>query len=203
MARPAKFDRKEAVEYAMNAFWRDGYEANSVKALSEELGITRSSFYNAFGSREALFNEAFALYLSDSPDKALKDATPERSVKTLFTQTFMAICKVRAADEEARGCLAVNGVAELCNTHPTLGPKLRAAMLANIARIETILEWGVASGELDTQIDTRAMALSVKNLIVGLNMMSKLIVSEDELWRIASTTLRALGLLAERKHEAL
>jgi TetR/AcrR family transcriptional regulator, transcriptional repressor for nem operon len=203
MARPAKFNRKEAVEYAMNAFWRDGYEANSVKSLSEELGITRSSFYNAFGSREALFNEAFALYLSGSPDKALKKATPERSVKTLFTQTFMAICKVRAADEEARGCLAVNGVAELCNTHPTLGPKLRTAMLANIARIETILEWGVASGELDAQTDTRALALSVKNLIVGLNMMSKLIASEDELWRIASTTLRALGLLAERKHETL
>ena len=51
MARPSKFDRKEAVELAMNEIWRDGYEANSVKALSEKLGITRSSFYNAFSSR--------------------------------------------------------------------------------------------------------------------------------------------------------
>lgn len=197
MARPSQFNREDAVEFAMNAFWRDGYEANSIKALSEKLGITRSSFYNAFKSREGLFDEALALYMSRSPDKALKDAMPDQSVKRLFTDTFRKICAVRAADPEARGCLAVNGVAELCNTNDTLGPKLHAAMLANVTRIETILGWAIANGEIDADTDTYSLALSVKNLIVGLNVMSKLVRNEDDLWRIASTTLRALDLFEE------
>ena len=63
MARPSKFDRQTAVELVMNDIWRSGFEANSVKAISEKLGITRSSFYNAFGSREALFLEALSVPL--------------------------------------------------------------------------------------------------------------------------------------------
>ncbi|KPH83146.1 TetR/AcrR family transcriptional regulator, partial [Bosea vaviloviae] len=68
--RPSQFDRDAALEAALMAFWRDGYQANSVKALSERLGITRSSFYNAFESREAMFMEALERYLERSPDRA-------------------------------------------------------------------------------------------------------------------------------------
>ncbi|MDQ7018278.1 MAG: TetR/AcrR family transcriptional regulator [Robiginitomaculum sp.] len=197
MARPSKFNRDQAVEFAMNAFWKEGYEANSVKALSEKLGITRSSFYNAFGDREQLFDEALALYMRGSPDKALKEAVPGIPIKSLFTETFRTICKVRAADPEGRGCLVVNGVAELCGTHATLGPKLQAAMLANVKRFETLLQQGVANGELAPDTDVHTLALAVKNLLVGLNVLSKLIHDEEELWRTASTTLRALNLLEE------
>jgi TetR/AcrR family transcriptional repressor of nem operon len=203
LARPAKFNRDQAVAFAMNAFWKDGYEANSVKALSEKLGITRSSFYNAFGSRERLFEAALALYSAESPDRAFKTAAPDLSVKQVFTDTFRLACKVRAADPEARGCMAVNGVAELCGTHPDLGPKLEAAMLGNITRIETILSWGVARGELAKNTDVHALALSVKTLLVGLNLICKLVPDEGELWLMCRTTLRGLGLLAEGKDAAL
>ncbi len=54
MGRPSKFDREAAIDKVMQEVWRNGFERASVKALSERLGITRSSFYNAFDSREAL-----------------------------------------------------------------------------------------------------------------------------------------------------
>jgi len=71
MPRPAKFDRQEALDVVMNEIWRSGYEACSAKAISEKLGITRSSFYNAFGSREALFKEALDAYIVSAPDRML------------------------------------------------------------------------------------------------------------------------------------
>ena len=74
MARRLEFDREKAVEIAMNQFWKNGFEASSVKSLSQAFGITRSSFYNAFGSHEALFEEALALYFEQSPDQALARA---------------------------------------------------------------------------------------------------------------------------------
>jgi len=197
MARPSKFNREEAVTFAMNEIWREGYEANSVKALSEKLGITRSSFYNAFGSRQALFCEALALYSSQTPDRALREATPDMSIKKLLTGTLRTICKSRSKDPEARGCLAVNGVAELCNINNELGPMLEQAILGSAERIEELLQWGVANGEIKVEVDTHALALSLQNLIVGLNVMSKIVRKEADLWKVAKTTLEGLDLLAE------
>lgn len=197
MARPAKFDRSEAMESAMEEIWRNGYEASSVKALSEKLGITRSSFYNAFGSRESLFREILDLYLSRTPDRPLVTATPAIPIKLLLTTTFRDVCKVRAGDPDGKGCLAVNGVAELCNTHDELGPVLDKAMLGSFRRIEQLLEWGVAQGEIDPDVDIHALALAVKTLLVGLNVMCKVVRDENELWKVAETTLRGLNLLAD------
>ncbi len=194
MARPAKFKREEAVETAMNAFWRDGFEPNSVKALSERLGMTRSSFYNAFGSREALFREALELYASRTPDQPLLQAEAGTPVKALITSTFRDICRIRACDPEGRGCMAVNGVAELCNTHDELGRFMADAFLGSVSRIATILEWGKARGEIPEDTDVQALALTVKNLIIGLNVLCKIVPDEKRLWSVASTTLRGLDL---------
>gem|GEM_PF-6541544 len=36
--RPAQFDRQEALEKAMDLFWRNGYEATSLSDLLDEMG---------------------------------------------------------------------------------------------------------------------------------------------------------------------
>jgi TetR/AcrR family transcriptional repressor of nem operon len=77
--------------------------ASSAKALSERLGITRSSFYNAFGSREASFKEALDLYFSIAPDRVLAHIEANESVLEVLTRTFRDVCRVRAADPEAYG----------------------------------------------------------------------------------------------------
>jgi len=202
MARPSKFDREHAVEIAMNEIWSHGYAACSVKALSETLGITRSSFYNAFGSREDLFLEALAVYFERSPDKALATAMADDPVKSLLTRTFYAACQVRAADKEHRGCLVINSVAELCNTDAKLGPVMKNAVLGNLARFEQLLKWAVKSGEIPADTDIRAKALALQNLLVGLNALCKAVTSEAELWMAAKTTLIGLGLYEESAQDS-
>lgn len=194
MARPSGFDRSEAVETAMNEIWKNGYEKCSVKALSEKLGITRSSFYNAFGSREALFGEVLQLYSSRSPDISLANVPPDTSVKKLFTRTFRAACKARANDTDGRGCLAINCVAELCNVDEKLGPVLEKAVLGSLAQMEALLEQGVVQGEIDRQTDLHATALALQNLLMGLNVMCKVVRNESELWQAAKTTLKGLDI---------
>lgn len=202
MARPSKFDREDAIETVMNAFWRDGYEACSVKALSEQLGITRSSFYNAFGSREELFAEALNRYALISPDRSFAETlVGDGQVRALISGTFRAACQARAADPEARGCLAVKSVNELCNRDATLGPLLEDAILANVGRIENLLEFGRSTGELPADLDCHATALALKAQLVGLNVICKAVRDEEELWLGARTALLGLGLLAEAGEE--
>lgn len=200
MARPSGFDRDAAIETAMQEMWRNGYEASSVKAISEKLGITRSSYYNAFGSREELFKEALATYFAQSPDSVLHGDLPDIPILVLLTRTFRAICKARASDPEARGCLAINSLTELDTTHDALGVMIANAVLHSAARLEELLKLAVDQGELAKETDVHAMALALQNLMVGLNVFSKALRDERELWLTASTTLKALGLYRGNEH---
>jgi TetR/AcrR family transcriptional repressor of nem operon len=203
MGRPKGFDREEAIETAMQEIWRSGYEANTVKALSERLGITRSSYYNAFGSREALFKAALARYFSQSPDRILHGDLPDVPVLVLLTRTFREISRVRAGDPERKGCLAINSLAELVGTNQELGPLLVHALLTSAARLEELLNIAVENGELPPGTDTHAKALALQNLMIGLNVFAKALGDEDELWLMAKTTLDGLGLYREAEHAGI
>ena len=51
MARPREFDEAAVLDAAMDCFWRNGYEATSVRDLAAHMGITGASLYNAFGGK--------------------------------------------------------------------------------------------------------------------------------------------------------
>ncbi len=197
MGRAAKFNHEEAVEISMNEIWRYGFEACSVKALSEKMGITRSSFYNAFGSREALFLEVLEFYSKQSPDKVLIEVNDGKSVRRLLTDFLKDLCRTRSADPEARGCLAVNCISELVGVEKKLGSILKNAVLNSVDRFESILKRAASRGEIIDDGKLREKALSLQNLIIGLNVMSKVVRSEKELFSVAQSTLTGLELYSE------
>lgn len=197
MGRTRQFDRDAAVDWVMNEIWRVGFEACSVKAISENLGITRSSFYNTFESREALFLEVLQRYFDGSPDRMLAGFTESKRPLVLLCEVFKEACRVRANDPEHRGCLAVNSVSELVGVNDTLGPPLAKAIKQSIKRFESLLKHSMDLGELAPTHNIQQLALAIQNLLVGLNTMSKVIKSEQQLWAATETTLRALGVYRE------
>lgn len=194
MGRVIKFNRENAINWSMNEIWRKGFQHFSVKAVSEKLGITRSSFYHSFESREALFLEAFDRYFNDSPLSNLAMVSESTSPLHLLTNVFKETCFVRASDPEHRGCLVVNSVSELVGVNDILGPILKNAVCDSITCFEGLLNHSIRLGELPENTNTRNLALALQNLIMGLNTLSKVIQSEQELWATAETTLRALDL---------
>lgn len=66
MGRPRTFDRDVAINQALHLFWEHGYDATSLSQLKANIGggITAPSFYAAFGSKQALFNEVMERYLN-------------------------------------------------------------------------------------------------------------------------------------------
>jgi TetR/AcrR family transcriptional regulator, transcriptional repressor for nem operon len=194
MGRPISFDRDEAVRIAMNEFWADGYNANSVKALSETLGITRSSFYNAFESRRAIFEEALERYSRESPDHVLAKAGDNTPILPLLNRLFKEVCRVRARDPEARGCMAVNCLAETGGANQEIDDLLETKFEAGIDMFERLLRIAAKRGEIPRSTNFRKKALALKALLVGLNMLAKVVRDEKELMSIVSQTLPGLGL---------
>ncbi|SEP94126.1 TetR/AcrR family transcriptional regulator [Thalassovita taeanensis] len=198
MARPSNFDRDNAVQTAMQEIWSAGFDASSVKAISEKLGITRSSYYNAFGTREALFKEALAAYFAQSPDRILYTDVSNVPILTLLTSTLRDICASRAQDPEARGCLAVNCLCEKADTKgDPIGDLLIDSILTSAARLEELLTIAVSRGELPAETDVHGKALALQNLIIGISAFSKAVHNKADLWLTARTTLEGLGLYSE------
>lgn len=196
MARPTKYDRDAALDLAMHAIWKDGIDRSSVKRLSELLGMTRSSFYNAFGSQEDLVRECLPLYAAANPVAVLEDEV-SGSVLVLITQVLKDLCRERAGDPEGRGCLIVNTVTELCPAKEGLGAEIAELILGSAHRLEELLDLAKANGEIAADADTRALALALQNAMVGLNVMCKVVGSEEELWLLTRATLQGLGLYRE------
>ena len=71
--RPREFDADEALDRALEVFWRKGYEGASLAELTEAMGINRPSLYAAFGNKEALFRRAFDRY-ADGPAAYTREA---------------------------------------------------------------------------------------------------------------------------------
>lgn len=197
MGRPAKFKRHTALAVARDAIWRNGFRASTVKSLSEDLGITRSSFYNAFGSREELFFELLPDYAANSPDAVLFSAV-ERPVLPLITDFFQKLCRARAEDPEAKGCMVINAICELVPSRDGLGADLPPLALKTFDRLGELLRLAQTNQEITPDTDTRELALATFNLIIGLNVSCKVVRSEADLWSIARSTLSGLGILHER-----
>ncbi len=62
--RPREFDEAEALDCALELFWRQGYEGTSIADLRTAIGITAPSLYAAFGSKEELYRRVLERYLT-------------------------------------------------------------------------------------------------------------------------------------------
>ena len=196
MARPAKFDRDEAVKAVRDALWSGGYEANSIRALAEHLGITRSSLYNAFGSREALFREAVDRYMEDMPAQMLAGLPEDAPVLPVMSEVLYRVCQERGSDPAHRGCLVANSAAELCGRHEDLGPHLDAMLLDGSADYARLVRQAMTGGEVPPDADADALGDAYQALILGLSVLSKTAAGPERLWRSAKGSLKALGLYA-------
>lgn len=63
MARPREFDYEQVLDGALQLFWRGGYEATSLDGLLDEVGLSKSSFYAAFGSKHEMFLASLDRYI--------------------------------------------------------------------------------------------------------------------------------------------
>ena len=62
MARTKQFDETQALVSAMRVFWEKGYEGTSIHDLEQAMGLNRTSIYNTFGNKRAIFNRVMSCY---------------------------------------------------------------------------------------------------------------------------------------------
>lgn len=180
--RPTGFSREEAIISAMNLFWRKGFLGVSAKDLAESMAIQRSSFYNSFGSKEAVFTESLHLYTQLTPDIALKAIKPGEPVMPVVVQMLRNLCRIRAEDSETRGCLVCNSIAELQDIGDQNGIILKEAIEQKTALVQKLLLQAADQQEIDPNVNAESAARTFITFLIGLNILAKVIQDEAQLW---------------------
>lgn len=144
--RPKGFEETAALAAARDLFARRGYAGCSLEALTEAMGIHRSSFYASFGSKHEILLRALEDYCARQRARfrtIIDDASDPLSGARAM------VAAIADADGGRHGCFAVNCVGELALSDPAVDRLLEEHMSACEALlIDTLTRAGLpdASG---------------------------------------------------------
>ncbi|OXM69461.1 TetR/AcrR family transcriptional regulator [Amycolatopsis vastitatis] len=191
MARPREFDESAAVEKAMHAFWETGYEATSTQDLCEATGLGRSSVYNTFTSKRALFGRSLTHYTSTQLGKrqAILDG-PGTAAERLAAVLDSAI--EDDLEQHRRGCLVVNTLAELGVPDDEVGAALRHDTARNLTMFTECVREGVLDGSLRDGLDPAEVAEFLLSTTSGLRVMARRGTSRESMHAVADIALSAI-----------
>lgn len=105
MAGIRQFNEEQALERALEVFWRKGFGATSMPELAEATGVQRGSLYNAYGDKQGLFLAVFARYKLGFLTAAGQTLHPDDTREALKAFFTFAIASMKSG-EAARGCLS-------------------------------------------------------------------------------------------------
>jgi AcrR family transcriptional regulator len=190
--RPAVFDRASALNAAMKLFWERGYEGTSFDDLIAAMGISASSFYNSFGSKEALYCEATRSYREWAGQwffAILND--PAIDTKTAFARLFEATAEEFTRGDHPPGCMI-----SLAGTHCSPGMKnIRDMMAEHRAFSESAMadriRKGVVRGDLSGDTDCEMLAAYYSALARGLAVQARDGATREKLSEIGRLAMRA------------
>ena len=149
--RPRAFDLNQALDQALEVFWKKGYEGASLPDLTKAMGINRPSLYAAFGNKEALFRQAIDRYIACNAchlKEALDEPTARQAVRRLLLKNIDLVTNAKSP----RGCFLVQG-ALACgdDADPVRQELIKRRGLLEVALCERFKQ-AIAEGDLP-QID--------------------------------------------------
>lgn len=177
--RPRAFDREQALQTALITFWEKGYDLTQVADLTAAMGIKPPSFYAAFGSKQAAFNEAIDLYLRTVGSKIIHvlEHTPlvQDAIRAMLSESIHT-----AMDAPAGGCLLVLGLIHRTPDNAQLCQRLENIRRSNVDSIRNRLQRGAQEGELDAA-DVESLTQLIATVLQGLSLRARDGATREEL----------------------
>lgn len=170
--RPLSFDRDAALEKAMLAFWKNGYETTSISDLTTAMGVTAPSIYTAFGDKKRLFLEALRRYVGDLGDleRSFATATTARDAVARMIEDAAVLY---TGDTTPKGCLLASAVAtgsaQASDVREAAAQERRAIRAIIVKRIKT----DIATGLLPPETMPHVLADLALAVMQGMSVLAR------------------------------
>lgn len=193
--RPRSFDRAAALRRAMEVFWAQGYDGTSMSDLIAAMNVNSPSIYAAFGSKEALFREAVALYRATEGGRIWGAMTTAPSARAAIESVLRASAEEFTRPGKPRGCLIVLGALNADDGNEAVHRELQDHRAENMKMLLLRLKRGVAEGELSDGPDWRAIATFYIAVQQGMSIQARDGASRKILLAVADCAMAAWDVL--------
>jgi TetR/AcrR family transcriptional regulator, transcriptional repressor for nem operon len=188
MPRPRSFDTDAIIDQLCDYFWEHGYSAASLDDLAKQVGVKRGSLFNAFGSKEVLFYEAFERYSQNC--RGVFD-TPHQGMKAI-KDYFRNAIEIATNQGMGRGCFFINLL--MAAEIPT--PELQQAIDRDVIFLKNFLTEHLNRARLDRELlPTVSISTGVDALfgtIVGLFALARTSAAPSQIEAFVNNNLRGL-----------
>ena len=120
MAGTKRFEPSEALDRALRVFWEKGFEGASYSELTNATGLNKSSLYNAFGDKQALYIkclERFSETIAQPEMALLRRPDFADAIAGLFESLVQRMNDAA----QPRGCLVTMAALELGGAEGPVG----------------------------------------------------------------------------------
>ncbi len=197
MGRPREFDESAVLDAATDCFWRDGYEATSVRELATSMGITGASLYNAFGDKRSLFREVLQRYAERSMRERIarleSALPPKRAVRA-----FIGEIVEHSVEGDRRGCLLVNTALDTAPHDPELG----AEVAARLSEIEDFFRRAIKAAQLDGSVPHDRDPADLARLLLGVTLGIRVLARSNPQRELLEGVARPALALLDRPDQA-
>ncbi len=187
------FNEELALEKAMHVFWKKGFKATSIADLIQGTGVNRSSLYNAFGGKQALFERVLVKYDRDRRRARLTDLEAKNKPKQAIYDFFDAIVADTLADEEKKGCFLINSASEISNHDDHVAGIIKNGLREIEAFFRRCIEVGQVRGEVRTDLNPEVTAKSLLGKLVAIRVLGRGALTDDALLTIAHTAKQSIA----------
>ena len=190
--RPRGFDVDGARDVAMHLFWTQGFEATSLSELISVMELSKSSFYQTFKSKHALFEQCLERYR-----EVIVDGMSEGLSEAPSAIEFIHAALTQVADETAgpmrrRGCLLMNTAAEFAQRDPNIARSVKVGVRAMLEVFTRAIVAAQVAGDIDSKARPAALADYLVTNIIGLKTQVKAGASRQQIVTIAELSFTAL-----------
>ena len=125
MSRTKAFEPAEALDHAMELFWRQGYTATPLDQLVRHTGASRYGLYATFGGKRDLFLTSLERYSQAVMDPMLEPLADARASTAEIRRFFDRVLDVIRRAGDGRGCFICNAAFERGARDPVAAGRVR------------------------------------------------------------------------------
>ncbi len=187
-----RFDLDIALDAAMRRFWRHGYDGVGVAALADAMGISVSSLYAAFGSKQALFEATLAYYGTHFGNFAQSAMSTSVSARDFGRRILHLAAEDFTRKDLPKGCYVISSSASLSAEATYVSQALSHLRNENIDAIGEYIRGRFPDDLEAAGVDAETVSRFICAVLQGMSQQSMDGASRGQLEHIASTAASAI-----------
>jgi len=165
MARNVEFNEEDAIQKAMEVFWKKGYSGASMRDLTDAMHINSSSLYNTIGDKRQLFVRCIRSYTQGRMQEALTRSAQFKSPLEAIIHYING--SVNTILYSNNSCLAIKTTFELAATDPDVQAILREDSDFSHQFLLNLIKKAIEQKELNSDTDPEALTDYIVNVFTG------------------------------------